>query len=253
MGVSVVRAEDGHRLQGAGADVALANRFLDHLTTRAFSAATIRAYAYDLLNFGRFLAERGLRLGDVVPTDLFDYLEWQAETRSTAGAKVVRLSERRGAAPATMNRRIAAVRALFEYALQTGVRSDNPVPAARRASGLRPKRRGLLGHISPRRQRTGGRLVRQPSRLPESLDASEATAFIADLATHRDRAIALAMLLGGLRRELAPTPMSASSATTSSPHLSSCPRSKLSLPTPKHSKTTLRRGAGTPRWRDTLA
>lgn len=199
MGVSVVRAEDGHRLQGAGADVALANRFLDHLTTRAFSAATIRAYAYDLLNFGRFLAERGLRLGDVVPTDLFDYLEWQAETRSTAGAKVVRLSERRGAAPATMNRRVAAVRALFEYALQTGVRSDNPVPAARRASGLRPKRRGLLGHISPRRQRTGGRLVRQPSRLPESLDASEAAAFIANLATHRDRAIALAMLLGGLR------------------------------------------------------
>ena len=51
----------GHRLAGDGSadDVAFANRFLDHLQARCFSAATIRAYAYDLLNFLRFLAGRG--------------------------------------------------------------------------------------------------------------------------------------------------------------------------------------------------
>lgn len=41
--------------------------------------------------------------------------------------------------------------------------------------------------------------MRGPVRLPESLDAAEVAAFISDLGTHRDRAIALAMLLGGLR------------------------------------------------------
>jgi site-specific recombinase XerD len=41
--------------------------------------------------------------------------------------------------------------------------------------------------------------VRQPRRLPESLEHAEVTAFLSDLFTHRDRAIALAMLLGGLR------------------------------------------------------
>ncbi len=195
----VVRTGDGHCLDGDDRFSVMANRFLAHLDSRGFSPATVRAYAFDLLNFGRFLAERGLLLGDVVPTDLFDYLDWQATSKRDPGANVVRLTGQRGAAPATMNRRIAAVRGLFEYTVIAGERADNPVPAARRSTGLRPKARGLLGHIGPRRAPTGGRLVRQPRRLPESLDPDEVSAFIADLDTHRDRAMALAMLLGGLR------------------------------------------------------
>jgi site-specific recombinase XerD len=45
------------------------NRFLAHLESRAFSSATVRAYAYDLLNFLRFLAGREARLANVVATD----------------------------------------------------------------------------------------------------------------------------------------------------------------------------------------
>jgi site-specific recombinase XerD len=41
--------------------------------------------------------------------------------------------------------------------------------------------------------------VRQPSRLPDSLTTEDVAAFIADLDTHRDRALVLAMVLGGLR------------------------------------------------------
>lgn len=197
MELRVVPMDRGHRLAGSGPDVALANRFLKHLGTRGFSAATVRAYAYDLLNFARFLAERRLSVTDLVPTDLFDYLDWQA--RRKAGGKVVPLSEHRGAAPATMNRRIAAVRGLLQYAVLAGVRPDNPVPAARRSQGLRPKRRGLLGHIGSSRARNDGRLVRQSRRLPENLEGADVAAFLADLSTHRDRAIVLAMVLGGLR------------------------------------------------------
>ncbi len=43
------------------------------------------------------------------------------------------------------------------------------------------------------------RLVRQGRRLPESVEPSDVTAFLDDLETHRDRAITLAMVLGGLR------------------------------------------------------
>jgi len=196
----VERAPDGPVLVGDVApDVELGNRFLAHLTTRNFSAATRRAYAYDVLNLLRFCGERDLRLTDVRPTDVFDYLEWQAAAgRGETGGVVVRLADRRGAAPATMNRRIAAARGLFEYACLAGARSDNPVPAARRSSGARV-RRGLLGHLGPGRPRGGGRLVRSPRRLPESLEPAEVAAFIADLGSARDRAIALLMLLGGLR------------------------------------------------------
>lgn len=199
MDLRVICTEDGHRLDGDGPIGELANRYLAHLATRGFSSGTVRAYAYDLLNFSRFLVDRGASVSDVVSTDFFDYLDWQSKASSTTGQKVVRLSSRRGAAPATMNRRIAAVRGLFEYALIAGVRENNPVPAARRATGLRPKARGMLGHIGPRKPPTGGRLVRQPHRLPESLEAAEVATFIADLETHRDRAMALAMVLGGLR------------------------------------------------------
>lgn len=198
---AVVARRDGAgwHLEGSWPDAEVANRFLAHLVTRAFSPATVRAYAYDLVNFGRFCVERGVRVGDAVPTDFFDYLEWQRGSRPVRGGRVVRLAAHRGPAAATMNRRIAAVRALFAFAVVAGVRPDSPVPAPRRGSGLRAPRRGLLGHLPTRRQRRGGRLVQQPRRLPEALEPAEVAAFLADLTTHRDRAMALGMLLGGLR------------------------------------------------------
>jgi integrase/recombinase XerC len=200
----VVGSSDGTwRLEGAWLDLEAANGFLAHLVARAFSPATVRAYAYDILNFARFVQQRRLRLAEVVPADLFDWIAWQAErSRSTATAgdgKVVALHRSRGAASATINRRVAAVRALFEHQVVVGARAENPVPAPRRGQGLRPKTRGMLGHLGPGRPRGGGRLVRQPQRLSESLAAEDVAAFLADLRTHRDRAIVLAMLLGGLR------------------------------------------------------
>jgi integrase/recombinase XerC len=197
MAVRVVGSSQSHRLVGDGRVVEAGNRFLDHLVVRGFSPATVRAYAFDLANFAGFLEDRALELAAVVPTDLFDYLDWQ--TRRVAGSGKVVALRRRGPAPATMNRRIAAVRGLFEHLVMTGVRADNPVPAARRASGLRGQRNGLLGHVAVRPRSGGGRLVREPKRLPESLPAEAVTAFVADLDTHRDRAIVLAMVLGGLR------------------------------------------------------
>ena len=191
----VVRLKGGHRLDGDGPVVAAGNRFLDQLVVRAFSPATVRAYAFDLANFDRFLADSSLGLPDVEPTDVFSYLEWQTGSRGVAG-NVVTLRPKRPA-PATMNRRVAAVRGLFEYLVMCGERGANPVPAARRAAG-RGQRGGLLGHVAAR-PRSGGRLVRQPSRLPESLAAEDVAAFFVELQTHRDRAVMLAMVLGGLR------------------------------------------------------
>lgn len=194
--VRVVGSREGHRLVGDGPVVGAGNRFLQHLVVRAFSPATVRAYAFDLANFAGFLADRSLDLAAVGPTDLFDYLDWQS-CQVPSGGKVVAL-RRRGPAPATMNRRIAAVRGLFEHLVMVGERADNPVPAARRASGLRGQRNGLLGHVAVR-PRSGGRLIREPKRLPESLPAEDVTAFFADLDSRRDRAMVLAMVLGGLR------------------------------------------------------
>ena len=100
MDLRVERAAEGHRLVGGGEDAALGNRFLEHLRVRNFAAATRRAYAYDLLNFLRFCADRALPLAAVSAMDLFDYLDWQSAPRpGTPGRVVVALRGRRGAAP----------------------------------------------------------------------------------------------------------------------------------------------------------
>ncbi len=198
MTASVVRSGRSHRLTGEGLMVEATNRFLEHLEVRRYSPATVRAYAFDLLNFNAFLHERALQLSDVRPSDLFDYLNWQSNVRPVGSNKVVPIA-RAKVAPATMNRRIASVRGLFEHMVTVGTRHDNPVPVARRSSGWRAPSHGLLGHVSSGRPRRGGRLVRQPERLPESLDVNDVRTFLADLETHRDRSIVLAMVFGGLR------------------------------------------------------
>ncbi|WP_419945567.1 tyrosine-type recombinase/integrase [Candidatus Poriferisodalis sp.] len=98
-----------------------------------------------------------------------------------------------------MNRRVAAVRGLFDYLVMSGEIEVNPVPSPRRSGGLRQVRRGVLGHVGGRHRGSDGRLVRQSRPLPESLPAEEVSVFLADLDRHRDRAVVLLMLLGGLR------------------------------------------------------
>jgi hypothetical protein len=51
MGLAVAREEQGYRLCGPEPEAVLMNRFFEQLQARPFSPATVRAYAYDLLNF----------------------------------------------------------------------------------------------------------------------------------------------------------------------------------------------------------
>jgi site-specific recombinase XerD len=199
MDVSVTLVGGAHRLVGDAGVVEIGNRWLTHLEARNYSPATVRGYAFDLVCLARFLEGAGIAWDEMVPSDVFDWLEWQARPASTVGERVVRLGASRGAAPATMNRRVAAARGLFEYAVMCGVIDQNPVPAPRRSSGLRARRNGLLGHVGGRRAPGPARLVRQARPLPETVEPTDIEVFLADLNTHRDRAIALAMLLGGLR------------------------------------------------------
>lgn len=199
MAVIVIRVDETHRLDGDGGLVEIGNRWLAHLEVRNYSPATVRGYAFDLVSLGRFLEDAGIGWSALVPSDVFDWLEWQARPARGAGERVVPIGRARGVAPSTMNRRIAAARGLFEYALMCGLVDQNPIPAPRRSSGLQARRSGLLGHVAGRRTPGPARLVRQDRPLPETVEASDVEVFLADLSTHRDRAITLAMLLGGLR------------------------------------------------------
>ena len=57
---------------------------------------TVRAYAFDVVCLARFLEERGIDLSDLVPTDVFDWVDWQSSPRRRGGT-VVSISAGHGA------------------------------------------------------------------------------------------------------------------------------------------------------------
>ena len=78
--------------------------------------------------------------------------------------------------------------------------AKNPVPKGKEAR--RPsagERAGMLSHVARRPRYRSPLRLREPRRLPRSLDRHEVVAFVESLRTFRDRAIAGFMVFCGLR------------------------------------------------------
>ena len=85
MAVRVREIDSGYRIDGDWDGRDAANAFLAHLSGRGFSPATVRAYAFDVLNLARFLTERKLALAVVDATVVFDWIDWQGVRRAEPG------------------------------------------------------------------------------------------------------------------------------------------------------------------------
>ena len=180
----------------------LVNEYLGYLVDRNYSPRTVRAYGYDLLAFCRWLDGEGIAL-DVVTTDVV--LKFMHFCRRVAikdrPANVVSMSGRRldGYAATTINHRLAALAGLFTFRSMRDPEVRNPIPSGREARRVSAaERNGLLGHLVRPKRRSALRL-REPRRLPRSLDRRETTDLLDSLRTWRDRALAGLMLLSGLR------------------------------------------------------
>lgn len=181
----------------------LVNDYLGYLADRRYSARTVRAYAFDLLGFCRWLRGENLTLDTVRTEMLLRYLTFcrTATFRGRPGGNVYSIRDGRntGYAPATVNRRMVAVSGLFEFRAMRDPGAVNPVPkGAQRRRTVRQERDGLLGHLGTAKPSSRLR-VRQPRRLPQGLDAGEASALLGSFRSWRDKAIAGLMLLSGLR------------------------------------------------------
>src|ERR1700751_1705607 len=143
------------------------------------------ATAYDLKVFFEVV---GKESAEVRTADVFAFLAEQRRPRR--GEKVVLIEDgEAGLAARTIARRLSSVAGLFEYLLARGAAgvAGNPVPpglAARRAG----RGGGGVGVVGTRRT------------LPRVLSPAEVDALLGALRRRRDRAMVLAMLLGGLRR-----------------------------------------------------
>jgi integrase len=175
---------DGEREYRVGHE--LVDEFLEFASGRA-RPATVRAYAHDL---SVFFGVVGKEPADVTAKDVLRFVTAQRRPRKGA-ENVVRISDgESGMSVSTIKRRLAAVSSLYGYLVirgDTGV-VTNPVP------------RGLPTRRNRHRGERGAPLVRGVRRLPRILNPDEVEALMAVLRTDRDRAMAQAMVLGGLRR-----------------------------------------------------
>jgi len=202
--VRVERSADCWRLVGDAAETTLkfCNEYLAYLADRRYSPATVRAYAFDLLHFVRWLITESVPLDEVTTDALLRYLA-ACRTARLSGQhdNVVSMRHRQatGYAPTTVNRRLAAISGLFSFKEMRDPDARSPVakgpPARRTANG---ERGGLLGHLARPKPRSKFRL-RERQRLPRGLDRAEIAALLSSFCCERDRAIAGLMLFSGLR------------------------------------------------------
>ena len=115
--LNVLREGDVWQLSGPAVErFGLMNEFLTHLADRNYSPRTQRAYAFDLMAFGRWLDSERLPLAEVDTDVLLRFLTAcrEAVLPGKPGGNVYSIKDGRstGYAPSTINRRLAAISAL---------------------------------------------------------------------------------------------------------------------------------------------
>lgn len=179
----LVRRSDAAGNPAASLGHDLVDDYLEFVAARC-RPNTLLATAYDLKVFFSVVPKEP---ADVVTADIFAFITAQKKPRR--GPKVVRLEDgEAGLSARTIKRRLASTSGLFGYLM---TRDDlaidrNPVP-----SGLANLRRS---------GNRGAPLLRTPRTLPRVLGPAEVEMLLGAVNTARDRAMVLAMLLGGLRR-----------------------------------------------------
>ena len=170
-----------------GIGVRLADEYLEFLSGRG-RPNTVLAAAYDLKVFCTVVGKPPQKVG---PADVLAFIT--AQRAGQADGRVVLQvvdpgGEGAGVSAATVRRRLSIVSGFFAFLQARGDVAANPVP------------RGLPTRRERSRPGPGVPLVRAVRRLPRILAPAEVDALMAALRTHRDRAMAAAMVLGGLRR-----------------------------------------------------
>lgn len=178
-----------HPLGTTGVEVRLGHGLLDDYLR--FVAARCRpnsvlAAGYDLKVFFTVIGKDPL---DVTTSDIFEFIT--AQRLPAHGDNVFRLDDgEKGLSARTIRRRLATLSGLYGYLGARNLVTASPVP-----TGL-----SVRATTNHHRRTANTPLIRTPRTLPRILDSSTATAFLVALRTHRDQAMILAMLLGGLRR-----------------------------------------------------
>lgn len=178
---SVAASASPYRLlDEQGREVAWANAFLDAQRVRQLSLRSLRAYAFDLLHFARWLQQAAQPLPEITESTLLDYVRNQLDREPKP-------------APQSVNHRLGVVHCLYRF------HYGCEIPAGQSHFQRAYTTRSPLGYGRPRRAVALGLRLRQPRRVVVPLAAEEVAKFWHTFHTFRDLAVVGLMLLDGLR------------------------------------------------------
>ncbi len=136
--------------------------FLTSLKTQTGSVETLRAYRQDLEKFEAFLRTKGMRVTQVKPSTVNEYIQHLADQRGQA------------LAPATVARRLAVLSSFYDFlGANTDGKISNPVKSVKRP--------------------------RVDNDLPRAIEDNVLVTLINGITDVRDKAIVLLFLYSGLR------------------------------------------------------
>jgi site-specific recombinase XerD len=162
-----------------GLGVPLLDEYLEFVAGRC-RPNTVLATAFDLKVFFSVVGKPPL---EVTVADVLGFIT--AQRTGGDGRQLRSVGADTGVSSRTVRRRLSSVSGLFGYLHARGDIASNPVP------------RGLPTRRELQRPRQGVPLIRTSRTLPRILAPGEVDALLGAARTHRDRAMLLAMALGG--------------------------------------------------------
>jgi integrase/recombinase XerD len=187
-----------------------AKEFLDWKAATKRAPATLKAYCSRLFWYYSFLPQRNLRVLEVTPADLTEFVIWLCNPyRNVAGVSVIHQ-----ASPLTatsVNLILQAVGAFYHFLVRRGKLAESPVRYVDVPRGKWLTERDLLAHTR-QGQTSVQRMelkLKEPDRLPPTVSEKDLQTFIdsihmrkdpnGDPSGFRDRLVCLMLKEGGFR------------------------------------------------------
>jgi integrase/recombinase XerD len=174
--------------------------FLSHLHAIERSPNTVKAYAHDLRDWFEFLDRGGLVWSRVRLEEVGRFVAW---LRLPAAGRVGNVSALPTAesmcSEATVNRKLSAISAFYEFHQRHGVDLGDLLTTWQRHKGHGGSWRPLLAHLGSGPERTRRIRLRDERRIPDTLDTNQVAAIVAACARLRDRFLFSLLATSGLR------------------------------------------------------
>jgi integrase len=174
--------------------------FLAHLHAVERSPNTVKAYAHDLRDWFEFLDQRGVVWSRVRLEDVGRFVAWLRLPASARVGNVAMLPAAESVcSEATVNRKLSAISAFYEFHQRHGVDLGDLLTTWQRRKAHGGSWRPLLAHLGSRPERARRIRLRAERRIAETLDAEQVAAIVAACDRLRDRFLFSLLASSGLR------------------------------------------------------